>query len=587
MSLILVVEPDSRHAAQLASMARNHLHAELVMAESGDRAVAALDHRVPDIVLTAPLLPHHDETVLSDYLRALGEAGAHVQTLTIPILSTPGVARGGIRARFRKERTAPVMPDGCDPALFAEQVGQYLHRAQQRRIAVAQPGAAAASMRREMPGEHAIAREMTPEAHDVDLAPFLTGLADAGDSGEPVYVAEGGGARGSVAEDGVAEHGVAEHGVAEDAVVEAAVAEEAVGEDAVAGNAVAGNAVAGNTVAREWSEPARSTDAYELMQPVQLATGDVTDAGEAESIAAFDDQPLVPFTPVETYAYRPIDTYVAPPRETYTPRPVDTYETAPVDRYDIGPVETYETQPIDPYEASPANRPDTRPADTDDAWPVDMYAAPPVHTYEPVAPTASVEPVVPVAPIPAAASVVPEPRVVPVAPPAMRDMREWGEPRQKRGIAPVAPVEHVPAASVAPRPRPATEAQPQPPSSYADAPSRAEVLPAVAGPLARRRRRNVVEPSVPAQVAQPVQVPQVITVPMNTGGHGQTSVNVAVAVSVQVAAQTIVSSAPSARRSKQQDKPAQDEWGFFDPDQCGFRALLARLDAIAANEDEE
>jgi hypothetical protein len=33
------------------------------------------------------------------------------------------------------------------------------------------------------------------------------------------------------------------------------------------------------------------------------------------------------------------------------------------------------------------------------------------------------------------------------------------------------------------------------------------------------------------------------------------------------------------RRSKQ-PKPIQDEWGFFDPEQCGFAALLAKLDEI-------
>jgi hypothetical protein len=27
-------------------------------------------------------------------------------------------------------------------------------------------------------------------------------------------------------------------------------------------------------------------------------------------------------------------------------------------------------------------------------------------------------------------------------------------------------------------------------------------------------------------------------------------------------------------------KPIQDEWGFFDPAQCGFSALLAKLDEI-------
>src|SRR5258706_4365868 len=182
MSLILVVEPDSRHAAQLASIARNHLHAELVMAESGDRAVAALDHRVPDIVLPAPLLPHRDEAVLSDYLRALGDAGAHVQTLTIPIFSMPAAAHSGVRGMFRKERANPVMPVGCDPALFAEQVGQYLHRARQRQVATAAPPAPAIAFR-ETPTEPLLAREVVSgqEADDVDLTPFLQDISEPAD----------------------------------------------------------------------------------------------------------------------------------------------------------------------------------------------------------------------------------------------------------------------------------------------------------------------------------------------------------------------------------------------------------------------
>ncbi len=34
------------------------------------------------------------------------------------------------------------------------------------------------------------------------------------------------------------------------------------------------------------------------------------------------------------------------------------------------------------------------------------------------------------------------------------------------------------------------------------------------------------------------------------------------------------------RKQSGSAKPAQDEWGFFDPDQCGFAALLAKLDEI-------
>jgi hypothetical protein len=33
--------------------------------------------------------------------------------------------------------------------------------------------------------------------------------------------------------------------------------------------------------------------------------------------------------------------------------------------------------------------------------------------------------------------------------------------------------------------------------------------------------------------------------------------------------------------------PVQDEWGFFDPQQCGFAALLAKLDEITEASDEQ
>ncbi len=42
--------------------------------------------------------------------------------------------------------------------------------------------------------------------------------------------------------------------------------------------------------------------------------------------------------------------------------------------------------------------------------------------------------------------------------------------------------------------------------------------------------------------------------------------------------------APPARKRKRTLPPKQDEWGFFDPDQCGFAALLAKLEEIEGDE---
>jgi hypothetical protein len=43
--------------------------------------------------------------------------------------------------------------------------------------------------------------------------------------------------------------------------------------------------------------------------------------------------------------------------------------------------------------------------------------------------------------------------------------------------------------------------------------------------------------------------------------------------------------AAKAARPERPAKPVQDEWGFFDPQQCGFAALLAKLDEVTDSED--
>jgi hypothetical protein len=54
------------------------------------------------------------------------------------------------------------------------------------------------------------------------------------------------------------------------------------------------------------------------------------------------------------------------------------------------------------------------------------------------------------------------------------------------------------------------------------------------------------------------------------------------AVPVPLAAPAEPSPAPDrGRRKKASAHTVQDEWGLFDPEQCGFAALLAKLDEIA------
>lgn len=130
MPLILAIEPDKRQAAHITSMARHRLHAELVLAVSAERALAALGDRIPDLILTPALLPPQDDAALAERLRQLDERAAHVQTLTIPLLAAPGRSSParGMLAALRRERPGS-SADGCDPAVFAEQITAYLERA--------------------------------------------------------------------------------------------------------------------------------------------------------------------------------------------------------------------------------------------------------------------------------------------------------------------------------------------------------------------------------------------------------------------------------------------------------------------------
>jgi hypothetical protein len=134
MSLILAIEPDRRRAAQLTGMARAHLRAELLVAATASQAVDGLDGRVPDILLTAPLLPSQEEAAIADYLRQLGSAAAHVQTLTIPLLANgSGEDDRPVLSAFRRDKVRRTETEGCDPSVFAEQITEYLREARERR----------------------------------------------------------------------------------------------------------------------------------------------------------------------------------------------------------------------------------------------------------------------------------------------------------------------------------------------------------------------------------------------------------------------------------------------------------------------
>jgi hypothetical protein len=132
MPLILAIEPDRRQAARISALGRHPLNAEIVITETAEGAVAAIAQRVPDLILTPRLLSSRDEAILDGRLRELDAAGRHVQTLMIPLLGSPnrkaGKKENGLLNRLRWT-TGDDAANGCDPALFAAEIAQYLERA--------------------------------------------------------------------------------------------------------------------------------------------------------------------------------------------------------------------------------------------------------------------------------------------------------------------------------------------------------------------------------------------------------------------------------------------------------------------------
>ena len=66
------------------------------------------------------------------------------------------------------------------------------------------------------------------------------------------------------------------------------------------------------------------------------------------------------------------------------------------------------------------------------------------------------------------------------------------------------------------------------------------------------------------------------------------AVNVAVAVSVNAGGAVNMVTLPRRSTRPRKAPPVQDEWGlFFDPNQCGFPALIAKLDEIAGLDESD
>jgi hypothetical protein len=140
VALVLAIEPDHRQATILKRIVKEKVHADAVIVESPDAALAAINAQVPDVLLLSALLSPRDEDELIAHLRTLDSAD-HIQTHTIPQLASTGAyqddqgrkGRGLLGVFKRSKKEADVAVPGCDPELFAEEIVTFLHRAAERK----------------------------------------------------------------------------------------------------------------------------------------------------------------------------------------------------------------------------------------------------------------------------------------------------------------------------------------------------------------------------------------------------------------------------------------------------------------------
>jgi len=167
MSLILVILADSTEAAQLATLIQGRLEVDLVQAAEVGEGLLALDDRIPDLILTSPLMSPFDDGVLDEYLRELGPAGAHVQTLRIPVLSQAPKKTKRIGFSLRRRSKPEPAIDGCDPKFFADEIEQYLARAAEEKRHAASNDQSAVNAREDLSeiAEPVIAEEQWTAAY--------------------------------------------------------------------------------------------------------------------------------------------------------------------------------------------------------------------------------------------------------------------------------------------------------------------------------------------------------------------------------------------------------------------------------------
>jgi hypothetical protein len=647
MPIILAIEPDRRQAAHVSAIVRHRVGAELILADTTEAALDAIGSRVPDLVLVPALLSPQDDAALNAALRVIA-AAAHVRALTIPVFAN-GVepeSRGGLLSRWMRGRS-DASSDGCDPAVFAEQIKEYL------REAAAERAAAVEDEFDPLPVTRPVGKRAEPVTHETVMGVDAFAAGEPFAAREPLAVEEFAAHEPLVEEFTAAPpvysaepvettaHDPYEYVVRPAADAFAAAARE----DEAAPQPVAPYEPfvferAESSPARDYAAPPRpeafaapaepafefafATEPVFAIEPSREIVGadadpepaDETDEQVDENTIVIDltddIEEISPEPPAEAvFDGEPMGVYTMPSFDDEPFQIGAEFEARPPAPFEQPSVSRFRPDVIVGINANPTRRFDTHarveaipPAEPvleeffDETGIVEEFAAAAAAPItDAVATAASVpqhleswpgEQDVP-APVPKrddgrvmtglrSAWAWPTIEGVDVEPPApLVSLEEFSET-----LAPAAPAAPVwqPAArpAAAPRPQPVVAAPAKPAAAPAPKPAAAaaaakpdhmewaELVASLRQDIERRRN----QPAAAASTATAVPTtPRARTPDQDTLDQHTPAPHVA--------------EVPRKRKST----PVQDEWGFFDPQQCGFAALLAKLDEFSEGAEEK
>ena len=590
MPLILAIEPDRRQAAHLTAVVRERVGAELILVGTTEHALNAIGNRVPDLILVPALLSPQDDAALATALRVIA-AAANVQMLTIPVLGAVKAQKsGGVLSALRRSRKS-AEPEGCDPTVFAEQIASYLERAVQERAEAVKHAdhheyVAPPPPERVEPEIVAEFDAAEPEAEPEAIAPPAEDVEQPAEPLEQVATAEA--VAPIEAEVETAEPTHPADGQPVERIEVAAITDQEpiyVEPDFVLDveTPVADIAdVAPALVPIAEVEPALAASADVDPFLAASADEDVSLALEEAVRALFADEPSAP----EPHAEPPSEA-VAEPLWTAAPEPFEV-EALPVQ---------LEVEPLpEPLDVEPVPEP------------LDVEPLPELLDVEPVPQPLDVEPLselFDVEPLPAPMAdvvntseqaavddLIAALEEIPLAALQVTEGSDWGPPSAEDPESVLAGMsidlqEFV--QDPTDPPVPVTDSEPAEAmvSAAETIESTAAAFDAVAPPIAAPPQAATPAPAVPA--------PE----PAHIGGKSEREW-VALIESLRHDVERLRNeraekpaaakpaprpAGPRAAKASKKAKPVQDEWGFFDPEQCGFAALLAKLDEVTENDD--